>query len=160
MCAINDIDLNTPFPHVDTMNIRVPTYEDYYRHDGLHYHNLWQEIDDSWTCPGCGRSKYQIMRWTKRFPRSPNAFMDWVAALHKHHDHSVNNYGNRHPRFPTTVICDQCNAADGAAKRKLQLPKDFSFSPQEISLFVQASPHDKHIIHYDVALVIHNLLST
>lgn len=141
-------------------SIRVPTYEDYYHHDGLHYRHLWQEIGDTWTCPGCGRTKYQIMRWAKRFPKSPNSFMGWVAPLHRHHDHSVGYFERGQPRFPQTTICDQCNASDGAVKRKLKLPSNFSFSPQEIALFVLATPHGKHVINFDVALSIYNGLAS
>lgn len=138
------------------MRTKVPTSEDYYNHSGLHYHRLWESIDDVWVCPGCGRSKFQIMKWTRRFPKSANSFMDWVAALHKHHDHSVGFFESGQPRFLETLICGQCNSADGSAKRKLKLPSNFSFSPQEMSLFIQATPHQKHEINYDLALAIFN----
>jgi predicted Fe-S protein YdhL (DUF1289 family) len=127
------------------MAIRTPTLDDYRQHTGLHYHKLWKELDDYWTCPGCGRTKFEIMRWTKRFPNTPGAVMGWVAALHTHHDHSAS------PRFREVVICDQCNSSDGAVKRKLGLPKNFSFSPQEIRMFVKATPHAKHEIDYNKA---------
>ena len=66
--------------------------------------------------------------------------MGWVAALHRHHDHSRDFRGQRGARFPQTTICDQCNAADGTAKRKLLLPKAFSFTPDEIRMFVSSTP--------------------
>jgi hypothetical protein len=74
-----------------------------------------------------------------------------MAGLHKHHDHSTEMWGREVPRFEQTIICDQCNAADGAAKRKLALPKRFSFSPLEISAFVVPQPHDRHEIIYPAA---------
>jgi hypothetical protein len=49
------------------------------------------------------------------------------------------------------VLCDQCNAADGAAKRRLKLPDNFSFSPVEIAQFVTATPHGKHVIDLGLA---------
>lgn len=138
--------------------MKKPTHDDFHQHDGLHYHQLWNSIDELWCCPACGRSKFDIMKWTKRFPNSPNSFMGWVAALHKHHDHSVSLLGGRNPRFPETLICGQCNAADGTAKRILKLPSNFSYSPQEIRLFVQATPHKKHTINLDAALKIYKSL--
>jgi hypothetical protein len=78
-----------------------------------------------------------------------------MAPLHKHHDHSVELGSNGQPRFPETVVCDQCNAADGAAKRKLKLPNTFSFSPMEIAAFVVATPHAKHTINYELARAIY-----
>jgi len=76
-----------------------------------------------------------------------------MAELHNHHDHSVHFYSDDKlelavPRFETTLICGQCNASDGHAKRVLGLPGLFSFSPAEISSFVTAKPHSKHEINY------------
>lgn len=134
------------------MDIRVPTFEQFRSHDGLHYKHLWREVGDNWNCPSCKRSKYEVMRWAKRFPNNPNAFWDWVAPLHRHHDHSAQR------RFPMTIICDQCNSSDGAVKRKLKLPGGFSFSPQEIGRFVMGTPHGRHKIDYEVAKKIYDLL--
>jgi hypothetical protein len=141
------------------MKVKIPTHEDYRSHTGLHYRNLWASIDDGWICPACGRNKFQIMKWTLRFPASPHKFMDWVAALHKHHDHSVAPFENGQHRFSETLICGQCNAADGSAKRKLGLPSNFSFSPQEMRTFIQATPHGKHTINFDLASKIYQSLS-
>jgi len=141
-----------------SMEIKVPTREEFESHDGLHYKNLWREVGDHWHCPSCKRSKFQIMRWTKRFPSSPNAFMGWVAPLHKHHDHSA-PYMSNCGRFPMTTICDQCNSSDGVVKRKLKLPKNFSFAPHEIGQFVKSTPHGKHKIDYDMANAIYESLN-
>lgn len=137
---------------------KTPSYEDYRNHTGLHYHRLWKATGDDWSCPGCGRNKFQIMRWTIRFPNTQDAFMDWVAALHKHHDHSVDYMSLGVPRFPETLICDQCNSADGTVKRMLKLPKNFSFSPQEMRVFIEATPHGKHKIDYERALNLFTIL--
>lgn len=86
-----------------------------------------------------------------RFPRTADRFEDWMAGLHEHHDHASSWDAIGVARFPPTVLCDQCNAADGAAKRRLKLPDNFSFSPAEIARFVTATPHGKHAIDLDVA---------
>lgn len=137
------------------MSIRIPTLEEFHVYTGAHCFRLWEQVGPHWICPGCGRNKFQILRWTTRFPRSPNSFKDWMAGLHGHHDHSVPTMSNGIPRFPETIICDQCNAADGAAKRKLKLPTNFSFSPTEISAFVVPTPHGKHQINYEMANAIY-----
>ena len=142
------------------MKIIIPTYEDYQVHSGLHYHQLWTSIGDEWICPGCGRSKFQIMKWTRRFPNKTNSYMGWVAALHKHHDHSIDCNEPTQARFPETLICGQCNGAEGAAKRKLKLPSNFSFSPQEMRSFILATPHGTHVINYDTALAIFKIITT
>ncbi|MCY1167245.1 hypothetical protein D9M73_72040 [compost metagenome] len=48
--------------------------------------------------------------------------MGFTVTLAGHHCHGVG-------RFPETLICSDCNSADGAAKRKLGLPTDWSFTP-------------------------------
>ena len=83
-------------------------------------------------------------------------YMGWVAGLHAHHDHNV-HYGESE-RFPKTIICEQCNSADGAVKRKFKLPECFSFSHDEIGKFVTATPNGWHCIDYDLALHIYNRL--
>jgi hypothetical protein len=77
--------------------------------------------------------------------------MDWMATLHKYHDQSTGFMSRVTARFAETVICGQCNASDGTAKRKLNLPSSFSFSPDEIACFVSANPHQAHVIDYHKA---------
>lgn len=127
-----------------------PPMEVFLAFKGAHAHQLWARVGPDWVCPCCKRTKYQLMCWTKRAPNTPQAFMDWIAVLHTHHDHSVEFWERRAPRFEEAVICHQCNVADGQAKRKLQLPKNFSFSPEEIAMFVSATPHAPH--KYDLAI--------
>ena len=142
-----------------SMSIKVPTYEDFQSYTGLHCHLLWAEVGDNYVCPACQRNKFQILRWTTRFPNKPNAFQDWVAVLHRHHDHSQGVMSCNAGRFPETVICDQCNSSDGAAKRKLKLPREFSFSPSEIGYFTTATPHGKHKINYEKAKAIYEAVN-
>ena len=75
--------------------------------------------------------------------------MGFTISLAKHHCH-----GNR--RFPETLICGDCNSADGAVKRKLKLSENWSFSPYELSQFVKTSPHSGETrIDYDIARVLY-----
>ncbi|MDL4862786.1 hypothetical protein NPJ88_010605 [Halomonas elongata] len=139
--------------------IKTPTREDYLNYDGAHTHKLWMSCPENWKCPACHRSKFEILRWTTRSPNNVTPFGGWIAPLHRHHDHSANR-GSFFARFTEEVICDQCNASDGSAKRKLNLPSDFSFSPEEISRFVKATPHDKHELYLDIALKIYKQIKT
>lgn len=75
--------------------------------------------------------------------------MGFTISLTRHHCHGAG-------RFPPTLICGDCNSADGAAKRKLGLPEDWSFSPEEIARFVAAAPHSGVTrIDFDEALRIY-----
>lgn len=133
--------------------LRVPTDDEYATYDGAHCFHLWRGLPETWRCPGCDRAKREILRWTLRTPMGQR-FWGWMAGLHRHHDHGVDylqGLSSGHGRFPITTICDQCNSADGAAKRRLGLPDDFSFSPGEIRQFVTAVPHGKHRIDMNKA---------
>lgn len=100
------------------------------------------------------------MRWTIRHSRRGvgkcSPYKDWMAGLHRHHDHAQGDVDVGRGRFQQTVICDQCNAADGQAKRHLDLPARFSFSPSEIREFVTATPHGKHQIDLNKAKVLYD----
>jgi hypothetical protein len=139
--------------------IRVPTAEEFAAYRGEQCFALWRRVGSSFVCPCCSRTKFQLLRWTARAARplagEPLAFRGWMAGLHTHHDHEADRDGVYHPelaRFEATVICDQCNAADGRAKRALVLPKSFSFAPDEIARFVIATAHASHRLRLDVAL--------
>lgn len=142
----------------DAQAVRVPTPEEFAAYKGAHCQQLWARVGPHWTCPSCRRSKFEILRWTMRFPRTAEMFEDWMAALHEHHDHARSWTGVGIVRFQPTVLCDQCNSADGAAKRRLRLPENFSFSPAEIGRFVVSTPHGKHVIDYDLADRIYSAL--
>lgn len=132
------------------MPIKIPTFEEFSQYDGAHCRKLWLEVGDNWICPACNRNKFQIFRWTTRFPHKPNPFKGWMAGLNSHHDHSL-DFRVTGARFPDTIICDQCNIVEGGVKRRLKIPEDFSFSPQEMALFIAATPHGNHKIDYDLA---------
>lgn len=125
---------------------RYPTQEEILAFDGAHCKRLYASICTNWQCPCCHRTKYQLMRWTKLFPNRPNSYMGWAGGLHEHHDH-----GAGASRFAKTLVCEQCNSADAAAKRALNLPKSFSFSPAEIRCFVIGFAHGWHLINYVAA---------
>jgi hypothetical protein len=111
---------------------RIPTDEEYENYGGANLPVLWKEVGDSFDCSACGRTRREILKWSRRnFRRVVGKcapFWGWLGLLAEHHDHG-GDVGRR-PRFPKTVICGQCDAADGTAKRKLKLPAYFSFSPR------------------------------
>lgn len=131
-----------------------PTLQDYRAYNGAHCHVLWSKLSDTWQCPGCDRTKFQIMRWTQRFTdhTKKHAYMGWMAGLHTHHDHDAINKLRSQPRFKATIICDQCNAIDAQVKRRYRdIDTDFSFSPIEIRKIIISTPHRSHIVKYQLA---------
>jgi hypothetical protein len=74
--------------------IKRPTRDDYLAFDGAHCHAIWRSLSDEWRCPGCDRTKFEIMRWTRRKPPGHIEWsMDWLAAFHTHHDHGSDRFG-------------------------------------------------------------------
>jgi len=130
-------------------NRRIPTAQKYFTFDGAHCKQIYAGLPADWQCPACRRNKYQIMRWTLLYPNSPAPYEGWAAGYHKYHDHGAES--GVAPRFEQAILCEQCNSADASAKRKLNLPKQFSFSPKEIAQFVAATPHGWHLLDYDRA---------
>ncbi len=113
---------------------RVPTPAEVASFDGLHCARAYVEaVRTGWRCPSCNRTPTELIRWSEiRGPSIP--------------------YVNRAARFPITLICGDCNTADGAAKKFLGLPKTWSFSPAEIGRFVTVVPHSgRTAIDYDEA---------
>lgn len=137
---------------------RIPTEAELESFTGMHCARLYRAADDSgWRCPSCGRSARELVRWTDiRGPSWRRRFADehgmgFTVVLTNHHCHGTG-------RFPKTLICGDCNAADGAAKRKLKLPSDWSFSPAEIGRFVQVRAYSgATTIDYDLARSIYSV---
>ncbi len=132
---------------------RIPSQEDFEAYRGAHTHKIWASLPRNWQCPSCGRTRFQLLTWTKSLTDSSRrAFGDyhWLAAIHEHHDHCSEN-GAYPPRFARAHICSDRNSAEGVVKRRLKLPPDFSFSPQELSEFVVGYPHGGVDIDYEAA---------
>lgn len=134
---------------------RIPSPSELAAFNGMHCSAIYHEaLANAWRCPSCRRSVHELVRWTEiRGPSWRERYADefgmgFTITLTHHHCH-----GESWPaRFPRTLICGDCNSADGAAKRKLGLPKDWSFTPQELARFVKVLPHSGRTeIDYGVA---------
>lgn len=128
---------------------RIPSSDDIACFTGMHCHRKYRDaLASEWRCPSCGRSAQELIRLTKiRGPYWRAKFgdaygMGFTASIVDHHCHGDG-------RFPPTRLCGDCNSADGATKRKWQLPSQWSFSPAELALFVRVAPHsgETHIDH-------------
>jgi hypothetical protein len=128
---------------------KIPSAEELAAFDGMHCVKQYRDaLATNWRCPSCGRTPHALIRWTNiKGPswraRYGDAYgMGFSIALAMHHCHAGH-------RFPPTRICGDCNSADGAAKRRLSLPIEWSFTPAEIGRFVQVGPHSgKTVIDY------------
>ncbi|MCV9940433.1 hypothetical protein OIU35_29130 [Boseaceae bacterium BT-24-1] len=147
-----------------------------FRADGVDLNESWALTWYSWACRCCRRDKAQIFRL------GPRNILH--AKLEFHHDHMRDTVFKRAKelcgdearwielcrgrsihiltdhirelllRFPRSLICSDCNAADGTAKARLGLPASFSFSPSEIAAFITIAPNKEHGIQTDKARAI------
>jgi hypothetical protein len=120
------------------------------------------EKPSEWICPACGRSKSQIV--------APGRNVNVICCIYRHHDHIADLIGEivtgyvpwvardvqgwrersdlveelerRFCRFSPVDICQACNNADAAAKKIVDAPRWFSFSPHGIrNLIKPAHPY-------------------
>jgi len=115
---------------------RLPTAAELAAFTGMHCKNLYMPaVASGWACPSCRRSAEELVRWTEikgpswRARYADEHGMGFTVTMTNHNCHGRG-------RFAETLICGDCNSADGAAKRKLKLPSSWSFSPEEIGQFV------------------------
>ncbi len=133
-------------------------------------HNFF-ETEPSWRCCCCFRSKAEIARLDRH--------KGLLCRLVYHHDHfedhvrakmgapawgvrgspeEVALFGAREDsfvRFSRTLICEDCNVAETAAKRCVHAPDYFSFAPFEIAAFVIAQPNVAHKVDAVKALEVY-----
>ncbi len=127
---------------------KIPSEAEYSAFDGGRFRKTWFSLSPEWRCPVCGRSKKELMRWGRR--KGINGvlygFEGWRCSFHVHHDH-----GDRWKE--RVLICGDCNAADGMAKRLLKLPSEWSFSADELREFVKCEPNGTiESIDLDIAM--------
>lgn len=104
---------------------------------------------EQWTCPGCLRSKSEIVRF--------HSDKTWGFTIVRHHDHGVHPIEKKNGRFAVILICEECNKVDAKIKMKgrdIISHKDWSFSVEEISSLIIAKPHSRHQIDIDKGIAL------
>jgi hypothetical protein len=132
----------------------------------------WASTWTFWSCPCCQREKPLIARI------SPSGVL--LCRLEYHHDHigdlAKRIFRERNPRseerdiniqvsrakdalmplierFESTLICIDCNLAEGRAKLELtgEIDADFTFAPSEIATFITVAANRTHEIDIEKA---------
>lgn len=125
----------------------------------------WVGSPQEWICPCCRRPKFEISRVGNRG--------QILAKNVIHHDHMgdvlheafhaafaearteleqvdglrlIGRMSEAFAAYEPVLVCEDCNNADTAAKKILQIPREFSFSIGQISRFIDVSPHRSHSI--------------
>lgn len=135
----------------------------------------WASTWTEWSCPCCKRHKRQIVRL------APGGVL--LCHLELHHDHLDDLVkklfeeilsrcddpeirvqisraeGALRPlaeRFECTLICADCNLADGRVKRELrdEIEPHFTFTPSEIAGFISVSDNRVHEVDFERARAI------
>lgn len=132
----------------------------------------WVLTSKDWRCPCCDRSKPEIVRM--------NSHGHLIGEIHEHHDHVIDAVRTEFTKasenlpqiiadrnakkffkriafgfsaYDNTLVCSDCNAADAKAKKLLKFKPGsyFSFSPKEISEFINVLPNQPHEIDFQKA---------
>lgn len=142
-----------------------------FKAERLDLNDNWAGVGPDWCCPSCHRAKRHLVRLSDK--------RVLLCQLERHHDHlrdhGIRTLRERNPmpddepgrmalmsafkvckglfeRFYDTVICKDCNSAEGQAKSALSgAPRDFSFSPAEITRFIVVRPNQPHEINLAAA---------
>nr|WP_295107538.1 hypothetical protein [uncultured Caulobacter sp.] len=145
-----------------------------HRATGLDLNRNWAEVPRSWQCPCCQRTKAQIVRLSEHgvllchLEWHHDHLRDYGKAVLRHRNSLPENSEERYgimsaleatkdfcERFFTTLVCKDCNLAEGEAKRLLaDAPRDFSFSPAEIKRFIRPRPNQPHRIDEETAIAV------
>ncbi len=142
----------------------------------LDLNRWWARTWEGWCCPCCKREKPQLARL------GPGGVL--ICKLEMHHDHLGDRvskiFKTANPReggplgaqvdnakqalrtlcerFAPSLICQDCNAAEGAAKVALSnaLPRVFTFAPAEVATFIRVVPNQSHEVDEVAALAAWN----
>lgn len=142
----------------------------YHKKDEFEMNSHWIGSSQTWGCPCCERSKFQISRIGNK--------NQILAKLVIHHDHMrevldaefhaafesagttveqidgqrlVERIGNAFAAYEEVLICEDCNNADTEAKKLVGAPRFYSFSIGQIRRFIQRGDHKPHRINASTA---------
>jgi hypothetical protein len=108
---------------------------------------MWAELADSWKCPVCERSKYEVVSYKK----GKISFHTHLPTLHS-------------PAWKSQGhICMGCFNVVAAMKRELEkghgIKVGFTFdsiSPDELRVIIHARPHSPHLVDAEMAKALMN----
>ncbi|MGE0290434.1 MAG: hypothetical protein AB7P16_29465 [Bradyrhizobium sp.] len=139
---------------------------------GLDLNENWALCAQYWICPACRRHKDDIFRLSKRgillaklelhhdhmrdcvWPRIRELFgKDWLETRPKSSTTILDYIRELTSRFDVSLVCSECNAADGKVKTRFRAEIDsrFSFTAQEIGTFIRPAASKDHEIDYEKA---------
>lgn len=139
---------------------------------GLDLNENWALSSPDWSCPACRRFKADIFRLSKRgvllgklelhhdhirdhvWPRAQELFgADWLETRPKSSIPILDQIRDLTSRFDLSLVCSECNTADGKVKSRFRAETDprFSFTTREIGAFVRSHAGNDHEIDYERA---------
>lgn len=131
----------------------------------------WASQPPYFVCPGCGRSKPQLAKITKagvilcrldehhdhltdRIQSEMRALLgpEWARQISEDAGHIGHACSDLVRRFTPSMVCVDCNTADGLAKTRIpEIHAAFSFSPDEIGRFIAVQPNREHEVDFESA---------
>lgn len=138
----------------------------------LDLNSSWASTWTGWCCPCCRREKPQIARMSSgsvllcRLEYHHDHILDLAKRIYRKHnppseDQEINIQVSRAKdalmlfieRFERTLICMDCNLAEGRAKVELatEVAGGFTFTPSEIATFITVAPNRVHEVDVEKA---------
>jgi hypothetical protein len=167
-----DKDLEREFPNRDgAWHGQTTAILQTMESDRLDLNLNWAEQPASYVCPCCQRTKPQLAKKTRagvilcRLDEHHDHLTDyiqseiraelgsdWVRQVAENAGHIGHACSELVRRFTPSILCIDCNAADGAAKGRLpEIHRFFSFSPAEIARFIAITPNREHRVDLEAA---------
>ena len=175
LTSFDDADLDRHFPERDgAWSAATKAALARFKANRLDLDDNWASVPPDWECPSCGRGKAELFRSTGNgvllallvihlvhLGDSLKARLrekigsDWISRVAPGTAHFEKLGSQMLARFEPTIVCLDCNAADGTVKkRSTRIPREFSFRPSEIRQFVEPAANSEHVVDMTIALQI------
>jgi rubredoxin len=142
--------------------------QDSHETQGFNLTSWWAAVPPSWRCPCCDRDKSQLARRDSsgrllgRLTSHHDHFMDLldnivaerakvigVIMLDEAGKRFIRRFREAMVRFDDVIVCEDCNNADGRAKKFVDAPAYLTFSPREIADFIIVKPNSIHDLDHN-----------
>jgi len=126
-------------------SVRIPTEGDILSYDGGQYPQYWAMIDGLWRCAGCDRSRYGILRASRKPGRrwsghvQPHREYDWGPGADDHDPALV-------VAHRTLLICDGCAGLVARFKQReaAAFTPGFNLQIEQLRRCLEAEDHRQH----------------
>lgn len=104
----------------------------------------WTTLPDDWTCPGCGRTKHGVVRWSNKGR--------WTGLIYKRTDIISVSGGFMQPY--QYLLCQCCDVLRQDLQNKMNIEDIILHAADIRAIITDASSHRLHIFDVEAGLVV------